>query len=774
MAAFVVLFLLGASLHQLASASFPVPSVDCQSPPQSSYPFCDPTRSPAARADDLVSRLTQEELIDQTFYIAPAISRLGINAYNWRSNCLHGWSLSGGPNWLGYTWTVFPAPVGLGATFDRDLIHKAGQVTSTEGRALHNEVMAHYNGASQEASGLNCYSPNVNLLRDPRWGRAQETYGEDPYLISVTSVAYTKGLQEGSDPAYVKVAACPKHYSVHSGPEQIRNSFTANVSMHDLYDTYLPAFKSQVVGAGALQMMPALSGVRCAREPDGAPDAANPFLLHSVLREEFGAPNISVVSDNDAIVQVYTMHHYASSYEQAGALCMNAGTDLDLGPDHVYPEYLPSALKDGTVQLDTIKRAVWRSFYLRIKVGDFDPVSKVPYQLINASQLNTPESQALNLRASRESIVLLKNSGHLPLQTSQVKKLAVIGPNANASTTLLSSYEGIPPSIVTIYEGIRNTHVQVDYAPGCKDVMCSDKSEFSKVLSIVAGADYVVAVMGLDSTIEREGYDRKNTTCEGEPVDNLALPGCQTALVEAVLSVNPQVILVLINGGPVSIPTLYDNSGVVGIIEGFYPGPLGGVAIADVLFGTYNPGGKMPHTVFNSTKDIPIATDYNMTTPPGRTYRYYTGKPLFSFGYGLSYTSFKYITMAIGGDAKPCSPVSVNVTIQNTGSVTGDEVIQVYVEPPRVPGKPFIPNIQLLAFERVVNLAPSARYTAVFELNAYLVSLVDEDGERYVFLGEYGVMATGGLHDRLRSIFIKEGSAVNVKDCPGVPSCLAC
>ena len=710
----------------------------------------------------------------QTFYIAPAISRLGINTYNWRSNCAHGWTKSGGPDWLGYTWTVFPASIGLAATFDKDLVQGAGQVTSTEGRALHNEVMAHYDGASQEASGLNCYSPNVNLLRDPRWGRAQETFGEDPYLLSQTSVAYTRGIQEGSDPTYVKVAACPKHFAVHSGPDQIRNYFTANATLHDLYDTYLAAFKSQVVGGKAMQIMPALSGLRCAREPDGAPDAANPFLLQTVLREEFGAANISVVSDNEAIEQVYTTHHFASSYEEAGALCMNATTDLDLGPDDVYPKYLPAALRDDLVQLDTIRRAVWRSFYLRIRVGDFDPVSMVPYQLINASQLNTPESQALNLRAARESIVLLKNSGQLPLQVPRIKKLAVIGPNANASTVLLSNYEGIPASITTIYEGIKSTGVQVEYAPGCPDVVCANKSNFSQALAAVAGADYVVAVMGLDGSVEAEAHDRRNTTCDSQPVDNLALPGCQTALVETIISVNPRVILVLINGGPVSIPTLFTNSGVVAVIEAFYPGPLGGTAVADVLFGSYNPGGRLPYTVFNSTNDLPLATDYNMTTPPGRTYRYFTGKPLFPFGYGLSYTSFKYSQLVLSASSiKVCSSVSVKVSVQNVGNVSGDEVIQVYLEPPKLPGKPFIPNVQLVGFERV-NLAASGSHLGEYEVNAYLLSLVDEDGEHYVFPGQYSVVVTGGLSDRLTASFAIEGTVTNVKECPGAPSCLAC
>ena len=629
----------------------PVPSVDCQSQPQASYPFCNPQLDPATRASDLVSRLTVDEVIQQTSSIAPNISRLGMNAYNWRSNCLHGWDKGGGPDWLGYTWTVFPAPIGLAASFDKDLVRQIGEVTSTEGRALHNLIMARYNGSSQEASGVNCFSPNVNLLRDPRWGRALETFGEDPYLISLLGLAYTRGLQEGSDTNYVKIAACAKHFAVHSGPDQLRKVFIADPTFHDLYDTYLPAFKSQVLAGKVMQIMPAYSSFKCKYTPEAQPDAANVFLLQTVLREEFGASNISVCSDNGAVEEVYSTHHYTGNLLYAAAVCMNATTDIDLGHDEVYPNYLFLDLASNLVREHTVRRAVWRSFYLRIRVGDFDPVDMVPYQSINASQLNTPQSQALNLKSAHESIVLLKNSGDLPLDVGGVKKLAVVGPNANSSLVLLSSYMGIPPFNVTVLQGLqealKDTGVVVQYASGCPDVKCSNNSDFNAALSTVADADYVIAVMGLDSTVEREGEDRANTTCDSEPIDNLALPGCQTALIEAIISSNPRVILVLINGGPVSIPTLYENKAVLGIIEAFYPGPLGGIAVADVLFGKYNPGGKMPCTVFHDTKEIAVATDYNMTRPPGRTYRYFTGKPLFPFGYGLSYTSFKYSQLVL-------------------------------------------------------------------------------------------------------------------------------
>ena len=758
----------------------PVPSVDCQSKPQSNYPFCNPSLSAEERATDLLSRLTLDEIINQTSSIAPSISRLGIREYNWRSNCLHGWSKSGG-NWFsGLSWTVFPAPIGLGATFDTSLIKKVGQATSDEGRALHNVMLAYFNGSSTEAAGLNCFSPNVNLLRDPRWGRGQETFGEDPYLISQVGNAYTHGLQEGDDPKYLKVAACAKHYAVHSGPEDIRLEFRANVTIHDLYDTYLPAFRSQVLGADVAQIMPAYSGMRCKYQPDGAPDAANPYLLKTILRGQFGVPNISVISDNGAVLFVASFMKYVSSLELAAAVCINATTDLDLGHDEVYSSYLPQALKDKLVTSGSLRAAVWRSFLVRFRLGDFDPPSMVPYQMINGSHLNTVANRELNLLSARESIVLLKNTlQSLPLSSEGLHSLAVIGPNANATQTLLSNYEGIPSSIVSVLQGIQEavsgSHVQVAYAPGCTSIKCPNSSKFSDAIDIVHTVDYVIMVMGLDSTVEGEGHDRAETECNGTPQDVLALPGCQGELVETIIQYNSRVILVLINGGPVSISSLYSHKGVVGILEAFYPGAVGGTAVADVLFGKYNPGGRMPMTVYDTSKDMNPATDYNMTTPPGRTYRYFTGDPLIPFGYGLSYTEFAYTKLVVSATSiKPCELVKVSVSVQNIGDVAGDEVIQLYVQPPRIQGKDFIPNIQLLGFKRAY-IKPSMVHLESFELNPYLLSLVDSDGQHYLFPGVYTVLVGGGGEGEFKKEqFTITGNVTNVRNCVGSPQCLAC
>ena len=729
---------------------------------------------------DLVSRLSITEKINQTSSIAPAIPRFGIKDYNWRSNCLHGWTAGGG-HWANdLKWTVFPAPIGLGATFDVDLVMKVGQATSDEGRALHNEMLALNNGSSIDAAGLNCFSPNVNLLRDPRWGRAQETYGEDPYVLSIIGSAYTRGLQEGDNKKYMKIAACPKHYAVHSGPDDIRKYFVANTSLHDLYDTYLPAFKSQVMGVKAAQIMSAYSGMHCKYQPDGAPDPASSFLLKTVLREQFNAPNISTISDNGGVREVYATHRYVGSAELAAAVCMNATNDIDLGHDLVYTQHLQQALSDRLVKEREITDAAIRNLYLRIMLGDFDPPSMVPYQLINKSHLNTRQNQALNLQAARESIVLLKNvNDNLPLDPKSVKNIAIVGPHGNATHTPLSSYAGFPSKVISTLEAVQQllSGATVNFALGCPSPRCLDVTQFEEALSIVWSADYVIMVMGLDNVIEWEAHDRVESKCKDTLIDALHLPGCQNEFIKEVIALNSKVIIVLMNGGPVSLPQeVLGDDNVIAIIDAFYPGALGGTAIVDVIFGNYNPGGRMPVTVYTSIAEVPSIVDYNMTTPPGRTYRYYTGTPQFRFGYGLSYTSFEYSKLAVDlTTVNPCDSVKVTVSVENIGKVAGDEVIQVYLAPSKRSDKPFFPNVQLIGFNRV-NIKPGESYMATFELNPYLLSLVDEDGEHYIFPGNYTVLSGSQPgDDMLKATFTISGTApVKTSICTSSPQCLAC
>ena len=765
----------------------PSPSVDCTSLPQSSYLFCKSGADPMKRAVDLVSRLSIMELIGQTSSIAPAITRLGIKDYNWRSNCVHGWSRSGG-NWENLEWTVFPAPIGLAATFDPELVKLVGAITGTEGRALHNEMLVKFNGSSTEAAGLNCFSPNVNLFRDPRWGRGQETFGEDPLLISAIGNGYTRGLQEGPVKNFLLVAACAKHFAVHSGPESLRLHFVANVSLYDMYYSYLPAFKSQVMGAKVAQMMPAYSGLRCTKQLDGAPDVANPFLLKSVLRDQFGAPNISICSDNGALQFMVADQHYVNSYSLAAALSMNASTDLDLGPDLVYPVFLGFSLLQGLVTLDSIQKAVTRSFYLRMLVGDFDPPSLVPYQNINRLSLDTESSRKTNIKAAQESIVLLKNHvGSLPINKDKIKRLVVLGPNANDSSVLLSSYQGIPSHNVTILQGIQehleNSTVQIEYAKACEGVLCNTTDNFILAEEIARSADYVVMVMGLRAGInEGENLDRVKTICDSSYVPLLGLPGCQKEFVKRIADINPRVILVLLNGGPLSIPDLYRDPGVVGIVEAFYPGALGGIAVADVLFGAFNPSGKMPVSVYESEDDLPPAVDYNMRPVhdfPGRTYRYSTREPLIPFGFGLSYADFKYLELTLSKtEITPCDSLEALVSLKNLSpDVAGDEIVQLYLVPIKteIPTT-LAPKMILVGFKRI-SLLPGDLQSLSIKINPYLMSVADGNGVHTIYPGFYrlqiGIKDSGSLSTTF-TISNKRGDAVITSTCNDSPLCLAC
>ena len=772
-----------------SSAIGEYPSVDCKSQPQASYPFCNPSLSAEERASDLVQRLSTEELIAQTSSIAPAIPRLGIKDYNWRSNCRHGWSASGGHWTSNLKWTVFPAPIGLGATFDPELVQKVGAITADEGRALHNEMLASFNGSSTEAAGLNCFSPIFNLIRDPRWGRISESFSEDPYLLSVIGAAHTIGIQGSTESKYLKIASSAPMYVVHSGPDNIRADFVAQTSIHDFYDSYVEAFKSQVYAGQVAQVMAAYSGLKCSKSPDGAPDAANSFLLQDVLRSEFEAPNISVISDNGGVSEVYATHHFVKTPEEAAAVCMNATTDLDLGHDEVYSNHLQGALDEKIVTNETIARAVWRSFYLRIRLGDFDPMDMVPYQKIDKSHLDTADNQNMNVMAAQKSIVLLKNlNSILPLSKDGIKKIAVLGPNGDAAKTQMSNYEGIPDKLVSILDGIKaevGDGVEVAYESGCKDTSCTDDSEFIKALDAVKDSSVVVMVMGLDGHLEGEGHDRVSHKCKEEDIDVLALPGCQGKLVSAVANVSKNVVIVLMNGGPISLGTeVYGNDNIGGVLEVFYPGALGGTAVANVMFGHYNPAGRMPYTVYRyfSSKDIPDPTDYNMNTAPGRTYRYYTDLPEVYFGDGLSYTTFTYSDISISSNSiKQCDSVKVWSTVTNTGKMDGEEVVQVYISQFLDKNKPLI---ELVGFTRQ-NIIAGKNSTFSFTINPYLLSFVAEDGERYIFPGTgdkaYGISIDSSSWVSASSsgggqvFFTIEGSEpVKLSDCVGAPKCMAC
>jgi beta-glucosidase len=649
----------------------------------------DPAQPTAARVRDLVSRLTLAEKASQILANPPAIPRLGIPAYSHRNECLHGVGDAG-------IATVFPQAIGMAATWDAPLIHEEADVISTEARAKHNDYAARHEGNTAEHFGLNFYSPNINIFRDPRWGRGQETYGEDPFLTAEFGVAFIRGLQ-GNDPKYFKVTACAKHYAVHSGPEAQRHVFDMRPSERDLYETYLPAFQAAVREAHVGSVMGAYSSF------EGVPDCANPFLLTELLRKRWGFDGV-VFSDGGAIGDIWAEHKYVAGPDEAAAAAVKAGCDVSSGgmggpqaarralpPGHANAgikggaafSVLPEAVTKGLVSEADVDTAVTREFMMRFKLGMFDPPEMVPWSKIGIEQNDTPEHRALALKVAEESIVLLKNDGLLPLTRARIKRIAVIGPNADAAMMQNGNYRGTPSHSVTILEGIKEIagqDIEVVAAPGCPLALRNDKSNqpgaamTAQAVAAAKSADVVIYVGGLSANLEKEqgtvdfeGFNEGDRT-------RIELPAVQEDLIKALQATGRPVIFVNCSGSAVAMP--WEAKHLPAIIQAWYPGEEGGRAVAEVLFGNMNPAGRLPITFYRATKELPAFDDYSMNN---RTYRYFNGKPLFAFGHGLSYTRFKY-----GGgkleaeDFRAADTVKLSFVLMNAGKCDGDEVAQVY------------------------------------------------------------------------------------------------
>lgn len=681
------------------------------------FPFQDPDLPLDARVDDLVSRLTLAEKAAQMLHEAPAIERLGIPPYNWWNECLHGVARAG-------VATVFPQAIGLAATWNTALHRRIAEVISDEARAKHHEAVRQ--GDYGRYKGLTFWSPNINIFRDPRWGRGQETYGEDPYLTAQMGIAFVEGLQ-GNDPRYLKVAACAKHYAVHSGPEADRHHFDARVTPRELWDTYLPAFEALVRAARVEIVMGAYN------RTNGEPCCASPTLLGQILRERWGFGG-HVTSDCWAIADLYKHHRVVETREQAAALAVNHGCDLNCGCTY---DALPAAVEAGLIDEATIDRSLRRLFRTRFRLGMFDPPERVAYAQIPASVNDAPEHRALARQAAREAIVLLKNEGGLLPLDPALKTLAVIGPNADDAEVMWGNYNGIPSRSVTPLEGIRarvSPQTRVLFAPGC-DLLDPATDGFAEALDAARHADVVIFVGGISQRVEGE-----EAIVDGVPHgdrESIGLPAVQESLLQQVFALGKPVVLVLLNGGPLSIP--WADAYLPAILEAWYPGEEGGAAIADVLFGDYNPAGRLPVTVYRSLDDLPPFDDYHL---PGRTYRYFDGLPLYPFGYGLSYTRFAYRGLRV--DAKRFvvgEPVTLTVEVENVGERAGDEVVQVYV---RAVGAPdYAPRHSLQAFRRI-HLEPGAAQRVTLTLDGRQFSLVDEDGVRWIRPGKYEIFAGGG------------------------------
>ncbi|MBQ7921712.1 MAG: glycoside hydrolase family 3 C-terminal domain-containing protein [Clostridia bacterium] len=564
------------------------------------------------RAEELVAQMTLEEKISQMWHVAPAIERLGIPAYVWWNECLHGVGGAG-------TATVFPQSIGMAASFNTDLLNKTAEAISDEARAQYNEYKQF--GETLQYQGLTFWSPNI--FRDPRWGRGHETYGEDPYLTGRMGTAFIKGLQGNGK--YRKLDSTIKHFAVHSGPEQGRRGFCVEVSEKDLYETYLWAFQYCIDHASPSAVMGAYNSL------NGEACCASKTLLHDILREKFGFDGY-VVSDCGAVSDAHLHFHYTNDAAESAALAVNSGCELECGPAYYS---LMEAVERGLVTEETITEVVTKLFTARFRLGMFDDdceYDKIPFSVIECK-----EHRDLNRRMAQESIVLLKNNGILPLDRN--KKVAVIGPNADSKTVLLGNYNGFPSVYYTLLRGIQE-YADVIYSKGCHIVeegystslntsCCSERE------AIVAAkhADVVILCMGLDPTFEGEECDPGAMSFFGGDKPDLELPAVQKKLFEKIAALGKPMVFVNVSGSSVNLSRQKEVCD--GIIQCFYPGAMGGLALADILFGTVSPSGRLPVTFYADGNDLPDFTDYSMKN---RTYKFYEGTPVYEFGYGLTYS----------------------------------------------------------------------------------------------------------------------------------------
>jgi beta-glucosidase len=832
-------------------------------------PWLNTSQSFKVRAQELVSAMTLKEKCSQLTNIARAIPRLGVPAYNWWSEALHGVLANGATN--------FPEPIGLGATFDPPLIHQMARAISFEARVIHEQSVR--NGNSFIFHGLDYWAPNINIFRDPRWGRGQETYGEDPYLTGRMAVAYVTGMQ-GTNPRYYRVISTPKHFDAHSGPEPIRHFSDYDISRHDLEATYLPAFRAAIVHGHAGSIMCAYTAT------NGQPDCANQFLLQTTLRGDWQFHGY-VVSDCDAVHDIFSGHHYRPTQPQASAISLERGMDNECygftsaphGGD--YRPYL-QAVQEGYLSVHAIDRALVRLFTARMKLGMFDPASMVPYDHINPDQLNSPAHRALDLKLAEQSMVLLKNDGVLPLKSS-IRRIAVVGPLADQTAVLFGNYSGVPKDPVTALAGIKAAfpNAQITYVPGTQflndhgfhpvpdDLLTTPSgrpgleahyaaagamigfsrsrptplasrveptidltaaslpaaassahslfvrwsgyltprrsgdyylgvrgnTSFAGVsangrrlaqefrfdpgiawihlqagrrvrLSFIAGfppgasprarlvwarisrhanpaalaaakrADAVIAVVGIDSNLESEQSPVDQPGFFGGDRTNLKMPAPEEALVRSVARSGKPLVVVLMNGSTLAVR--WEKRHAAAILEAWYPGEVGGAAIGKTLSGANDPGGRLPVTFYKSVHQLPPFEDYSMQ---GRTYQYFHGHPLWPFGYGLSYTTFRFSDLQLptapitAGD-----PLNVSVRVTNTGHVAGDEVAELYLQFPKVPGAP----IRALRGVQRIHLAPGASQTLHFHLKRRDLSMVTAVGHIIVARGDYLLSVGGG------------------------------
>jgi beta-glucosidase len=669
------------------------------------------------RVEDLVSRLTLDEKVEQMMHPAPAIPRLGVPEYNWWNEGLHGVARAGSA-------TVFPQAIGMAASFNDRLLNRVAAAISEEARAKHH--LAVKNGNRGIFFGLTYWSPNINIFRDPRWGRGQETYGEDPFLTARMGVAFVRGLQ-GSHPKYLKLVATPKHYAVHSGPESERHRFNAVATRRDMYETYLPAFRACVQEAGAWSIMGAYN------RTNGEPCCASKILLQEILRNEWGFEGY-VVSDCWAIEDIHAEHRIVETAAESAAMAVKNGCDLNCG--NTYAALMKSVEK-GLINEQTISRALARLFTARFKLGMFDPPARVPFTKISTRVIECKKHRTLARKMAQESIVLLKNENSLlPLDLKKYKNITVVGPQALDKRFLLGNYYGYSKEMVTPFEGILRAvspGTQVGYTEGC-DLIGNSIIDPKGLEWHTRNAEIIIAVLGFSPILE--GEEGENTGQDGDRTA-IDLPGRQEELLKMLHRTGKPVVLVLTGGSAIAVN--WANENIPAILMVWYPGEEGGNAIADVLFGKCNPAGRLPVTFVKSLDQVPDFRDYNMKH---RTYRFMEEEPLYRFGYGLSYTTFKYSKLKLNRKRiASAETVKISVNVKNTGKYPGEEVVQLYISDIRasVP----VPLKHLEGFRRI-RLVRGQKKCVSFMLKPAQLAAYDENGRCFIEPGEFQISVGGG------------------------------
>lgn len=669
------------------------------------------------RAKELVSQMTLLEKAALLKYDASPVERLGIPAYNYWNEALHGVARSG-------TATMFPQAIGMAATFDEESMRQVGDIIATEGRAKYNEYVKHEDRDIYK--GLTFWSPNVNIFRDPRWGRGHETYGEDPYLSSRMGVKFVEGLQ--GDGPVMKAAACAKHFAVHSGPESLRHEFDAQISMKDLWETYLPAFEALATEADVEAFMGAYNRV------NGEPCCGHHYLMEEVLRGKWEFDG-HYVSDCWAIRDFHENHGVTRNIRESAALALKSGCDINCGNTYLH---LLGAVQDGLITEEDINRSAERALAVRFLLGLFDgsEYDDIPYEKVECKE---HLEKAVDM--ARKSCVLLKNDGVLPLNKKDICTIGVVGPNADSRAALIGNYHGTASRYITVLEGIQDEagdEIRILYSQGCDlykekvESLALNQDRISEAVITAEHSDVVIICVGLDESLEGEEGDTGNSDASGDKKD-LCLPKVQEELIKKVTAVGKPTIVILMAGSAIDLSYAQDHCQAV--LQAWYPGARGGRAVADLLFGKNSPSGKLPVTFYKGIEQLPDFTDYSMEN---RTYRYMKEAPLYPFGYGLTYTDVVVKQAKIINHVTKDSDIELEVELENQGNMDTEEVVQIYIK--NMDSEYAVANHSLCAFQRI-HVSAGENIKIGIAVRNRAMCVVDQQGNRKIDGHHYKLFA---------------------------------